>query len=107
MAPRDAGVTRAGLPPGSPGAPRSQVPGEPCDVSEAVRYATAGRVCGDGPSELTRLAVARLRRRASPTLSIVDLECGYGRDSVHLSNTRPAAHRQAVTVPGEGGLSRR
>jgi len=49
------------------------------------RYATGGRVWGDGPSELARLAVARLRPYATPDLSILDVGCGYGRDARYLA----------------------
>ena len=40
---------------------------------------------GDGPSELARLAVARLGPYASPELSILDVGCGYGRDTRYLA----------------------
>jgi SAM-dependent methyltransferase len=56
------------------------------------RYAADGRLWGDGPSELARLAVARLRpvvatgRDASaPPLELIDVGCGYGRDSRYLA----------------------
>ena len=56
------------------------------------RYATDGRLWGDGPSELARLAVARLRPAAAavrdadaPPLALIDVGCGYGRDSRYLA----------------------
>jgi 2-polyprenyl-3-methyl-5-hydroxy-6-metoxy-1,4-benzoquinol methylase len=49
------------------------------------RYAADERIWGDGPSELARLAVARLRPYASPELSILDVGCAYGRDSRYLA----------------------
>lgn len=49
------------------------------------RYAAEERIWGDGPSELARLAVARLRPYASPELSILDVGCAYGRDSRYLA----------------------
>jgi 2-polyprenyl-3-methyl-5-hydroxy-6-metoxy-1,4-benzoquinol methylase len=49
------------------------------------RYAAEGRLWGDGPSELARLAVARLRPHASPELTVLDAGCGYGRDSRYLA----------------------
>jgi 2-polyprenyl-3-methyl-5-hydroxy-6-metoxy-1,4-benzoquinol methylase len=42
-------------------------------------------VWGDGPSELARLAVARLRPYATPELSVVDVGCAYGRDTRYLA----------------------
>jgi 2-polyprenyl-3-methyl-5-hydroxy-6-metoxy-1,4-benzoquinol methylase len=56
------------------------------------RYVTDGRLWGDGPSELARLAVARLRPAvagasdadAAP-LTLIDVGCGYGRDSRYLA----------------------
>ena len=49
------------------------------------RYAVDGRLWGDGPSELARLAVARLRPHASPELAVLDVGCGYGRDSRYMA----------------------
>ena len=56
------------------------------------RYATDGRLWGDGPSELARLAVARLRPAVvaahdanAPPLKLIDVGCGYGRDSRYLA----------------------
>ena len=49
------------------------------------RYAAGGRLWGDGPSELARLVAARLGGRVSKDVSILDLGCGYGRDSVYLA----------------------
>jgi SAM-dependent methyltransferase len=50
------------------------------------RYASAEeRLWGDDPSELARLAVARLRAYASRDLTLLDVGCGYGRDTMYLA----------------------
>ena len=49
------------------------------------RYAADGRLWGDGPSELARLAVARLRTYATPALTILEVGCAYGRDARYLA----------------------
>ncbi len=50
-----------------------------------ARYAADGRLWGDGPSELARLTVARLRPHVSPELTVLDVGCGYGRDTRYLA----------------------
>ncbi len=50
-----------------------------------VRYREAGKVWGDGPSELARLAVARLSFAAGRGFGLLDVGCGYGRDSIFLA----------------------
>jgi SAM-dependent methyltransferase len=57
------------------------VPGSDWDAV----YADRGRVWGDVPSELARRAVARLRSSSSAGLGVLDLGCGYGRDSFFLA----------------------
>lgn len=49
------------------------------------RYAADERAWGDGPSPLAQLAVARLRPHATPGLGILDVGCGYGRDTRYLA----------------------
>jgi SAM-dependent methyltransferase len=40
---------------------------------------------GDGPSPLAQLTVARLRPYATPDLRLLDVGCGYGRDTRYLA----------------------
>ena len=54
-------------------------------------YRDGGRPWGEGPSELAAVAVERLRSTVGPGLSILDVGCGYGRDSRHLSRELGAA----------------
>jgi len=60
------------------------------DIPQAARhweerYASQGKLWGDGPSELARLAVARLRPYVTPEVTILDVGCGYGRDTRYLA----------------------
>ena len=85
--PGAAGDDRPGGPTGRGGDPF----GRPApDIPQAAlyweaRYVKDGRLWGDGPSELARLAVARLRPYATPDLRILDVGCGYGRDARYLA----------------------
>jgi len=49
------------------------------------RYRREGKRWGDGPSELARLAVARLSFAAGRSFDLLDVGCGYGRDSLYLA----------------------
>lgn len=49
------------------------------------RYRSGGKLWGDGPSELARLAVARLSFAAGRGFDLLDVGCGYGRDSIYLA----------------------
>ena len=82
----------------TPSGPGCDAPGDPLGTPESTtsevpdaarywqaRYSSAGRVWGGGPSELARLAAARLRPLAATGLAVVDLGCGYGRDGIHLA----------------------
>jgi 2-polyprenyl-3-methyl-5-hydroxy-6-metoxy-1,4-benzoquinol methylase len=67
----------------SPGRPAAGIP--QAALYWEQRYLTGGRLWGDGPSALARLAVARLRPYATHELSILDVGCGYGRDTRFLA----------------------
>lgn len=49
------------------------------------RYRRDGKLWGDGPSELARLAVARLSFAVGRGFGLLDVGCGYGRDSLYLA----------------------
>jgi SAM-dependent methyltransferase len=49
------------------------------------RYAADEKIWGDGPSLLAQLTVARLRPYATPDLRLLDVGCGYGRDTRYLA----------------------
>ncbi|MCX6362840.1 MAG: class I SAM-dependent methyltransferase [Actinobacteria bacterium] len=83
------------------------------------RYAADGRLWGDGPSELARLAVARLRPALAAahdahatSFTLIDVGCGYGRDSRYLAtelgcrvlglDPSPAAVAEARKAPRPG-----
>jgi SAM-dependent methyltransferase len=61
------------------------------------RYAADEKIWGDGPSLLAQLTVARLRPYASPELQVLDIGCGYGRDTRYLA-TELGCH--AVGIDG-------
>jgi len=50
-----------------------------------ARYLNDGKLWGDGPSELARLAVARLSFAAGRGVDVLDVGCGYGRDSFFMA----------------------
>jgi len=54
-------------------------------------YRDGGRPWGESPSELAAVAVERLKAGAGAGLSIIDIGCGYGRDSRYLSRELRAA----------------
>ena len=76
-------------------------PSEP-DIPQASlhwdrRYAADEKIWGDGPSPLAQLVVARLRPYAAPGLQVLDVGCGYGRDTRYLA-TELGCH--AVGIDG-------
>ena len=66
---------------------RVELPAFPTAVSTRWddAYRDGGRPWGERPSELAAVAVERLRATGGPGLSILDVGCGYGRDSRYLS----------------------
>ncbi len=76
------------------------------------RYAVDGRLWAQGPSELARLTVTRLRPYAGPQLLVLDAGCGYGRDARYLAaelrcrvlgvDPSPRAIEGALAEPAEG-----
>jgi tellurite methyltransferase len=56
-------------------------------------YSREGKRWGDEPGELARVAVARLKTEAAGTrpLRVLDVGCGYGRDSVYMARELGAA----------------
>ena len=84
-------------------------PPEP-DVPQASlhwdrRYAADEQTWGDGPSELARLTVARLRPYASPELWVLDVGGGYGRDTRYLADGArlPRARHRRLAGGDRGG----
>ena len=65
------------------GAPEPDIP--QASLHWDRRYAADERVWGEVPSPLAQLAVARLRPYATPELTILDVGCGYGRDTRYLA----------------------
>jgi SAM-dependent methyltransferase len=74
-------------------------------------YRDGGRPWGESPSLLAVVAVERLRAMADSGLDILDIGCGYGRDSRHLSRelhaavlgVDPSAEGIAAAVAAEPG----
>jgi SAM-dependent methyltransferase len=80
---RTGGLGGAGVGGGPFGPPEPDVP--QAALHWERRYAADERMWGHGPSELARLAVARLTPYATPELLVLDVGCGYGRDTRYLS----------------------
>jgi len=70
--------------PGDPfGPPEPDIP--QASVHWDRRYAADECLWGQGPSPLAKLAIARLRPYATPDLRVLDVGCGYGRDTRYLA----------------------
>jgi SAM-dependent methyltransferase len=96
VAPPDEDVTGSGAPGGgSFGPPGPDVP--QASLHWERRYAADEKMWGDGPSLLAQLTVARLRPYAAPGLQVLDVGCGYGRDTRYLA-TELGCH--AVGIDG-------
>ena len=48
-------------------------------------YREKARIWGDTPSELAHIAVSHLRQRDPDRLDILEIGCGYGRDTAYMS----------------------
>lgn len=92
---RPGGPAGAGLRGGPFGPPDPGVP--QASLHWDRRYAADEKMWGDGPSLLAQLTVARLRPYASPELRVLDVGCGYGRDTRYLA-TELGCH--AVGIDG-------
>jgi SAM-dependent methyltransferase len=92
---RPGGPAGAGLGGGPFGPPDPGVP--EASLHWDRRYAADEKMWGDGPSLLAQLTVARLRPYASPELRVLDVGCGYGRDTRYLA-TELGCH--AVGIDG-------
>ena len=89
------GAGRRGSPGDPYGAPGSGVP--QASLHWDRRYAADEKIWGDGPSLLAQLTVARLRPYDTAGLSLLDVGCGYGRDTRYLA-TELGVH--AVGIDG-------
>jgi cyclopropane fatty-acyl-phospholipid synthase-like methyltransferase len=80
-------------------------------VSESAwetKYRECGRVWGDGPSEIGKLAADVLAHGGQPKvgLRVLDVGCGYGRDSVYLADEIGAHVLGIDTSPAAVAMAR-